>query len=176
MDNEKQNGSDMVEDDAAFRKVMGLLAASGASYRIHEHPPVCTVAEAHARVPHLTHHLIKTIVFKIKQGKWILAAVDKDDRVDYKRLADALGVKRTALRSIPPERVPRELGFQVGGIGPFPISEEIQVIADQGLVAMGTILCGGGLNTRTVEIDIQALITLAGAVTAPIVKEGSPAA
>ncbi len=159
------------EDNAAYKQIMRLLTDSGTDYRLHTHEPVCTVAEANAKVPHLTHNLIKTIVFKIKQGKWILAAVSKNDRIDYKKLADALGVKRTDLRSIPPARVTEALGFQVGGIGPFPIHADIQIITDAGLQGVGRVFCGGGMNTRTVEIDMDAIIRLSRAITAPIVKE-----
>ncbi len=161
------------EDNPAFTQILHLLNQSGADYRLHTHEPVCTMDEAHAKVPHLTRNLVKTIVFKIKQGDWILAAVHKDDRIDYKKLADALGVKRTALRSISPDQVAEELGFQVGGVGPFSIRDDIQVIVDTRLEGVGHIFCGSGLNTRTVEMDMDALVRLARANSAPIAKQTS---
>lgn len=153
-----------------FETVMELLAASGADYQLHAHQAVGTIEQAHALVPHLTCNLVKTIVFKIKNGQWILAAVHKDDRIDYKKLARVLGVKRTDLRSIAPEVVTNDLGFQVGGVGPFPVRKDIQVVMDERLKAVGPVFCGSGLNTRTVEIDMDDLVRLAQAKVAAIAK------
>jgi Cys-tRNA(Pro)/Cys-tRNA(Cys) deacylase len=158
------------DDTPVFRQIMGMLQNSGIPYRLHTHPAVCTMDEAHRLVPHLTRNLVKTIVFKIKNGHWILAAVHKTDRIDYKKLAETVGVKRTALRSIAPDQVTSELGFQVGGVGPFQVHPESRVVVDAKLSGIGTVFCGSGLNTQTVEMDMDNLIGLAQATVAPITK------
>lgn len=153
-----------------FNQILKLLQESGLNFHLHAHTEVCTIEQARQRVPHLTRHLIKTIVFQIKNGRWVLAAVDKDCRIDYKKLADALGTKRTALRSIAPDQVTKALGFQVGGVGPFPVRDEIQVVADVQLQGIGSVFCGSGINTQTIEMDMDDLIALSRAVVAPITK------
>lgn len=130
------------------------------------------MAQARREVPNLTHNLIKTIVFRIKDGHWILAAVPKDGRIDYKKLSIALGVKRTALRSIAAEQVTDTLGFQVGGVGPFRLRDDIQVVVDDQLNGVGRVFCGSGINTQTVEMEIDQIICLANAIVASITKSG----
>lgn len=163
----KANSND---ETTVFSKIMERLENSGLPYHIHSHPAVCTMDEAHRLVPHLTQNLIKTIVFKIKNGHWILAAVYKTDRIDYKKLAAALDVKRTALRSIAPDQVIKDLGFQVGGVGPFDVRNDSRVVVDTKLAGIGTIFCGSGLNTQTIEMDMGNLIGLVKATVAKITK------
>jgi len=145
-----------------YRHVLQLLEKSGATYRMHCHEPVTTIEAARRKVPHLTHNLLKTIVFRIKDTAWILAAVNGDARIHYKKLADAVGVKRKALRSISPDLVESELGFEIGGVGPFPVRPDIRVVFDQSVGKTGNVFCGSGRNTRTVEMDIADLVALTG--------------
>ena len=104
--------------------------------------------------------LIKTIVFEIKDKGWILAVVTGHDRIDYKLLARACDTNRKQIRSVAPETVERELGFEVGGIGPFPIDDSVNVIVDESLVDIGMIFCGSGRNTETIEMKMADLISL----------------
>ena len=154
-----------------YSRIMDMLGASGAPFRLHTHPPVTSIDEAVVKAPHLTHNLLKTIVFRIKDGDWILAAVTGDVRIHYKRLADAMAVKRRELRSIAPGEVESELGFQIGGVGPFPIRADVRVVFDAGLAHLGTVFCGSGRNTETVEMDIGDLIRLSQGQVYPIIRE-----
>lgn len=155
----------------AYDKVLAMLAESGAAYRFHDHVPIRTIDEAHEKAPHLTVNLLKTVVFRIRDGGWALAAVGGGDRIHYKKLGDALGVNRRDLRSASPEEVRSSLGFEVGGVGPFPVAEDVRVVIDRGLQDLGVIHCGSGLNTRTVEMELLELVGLSGAVFRPIVKK-----
>jgi Cys-tRNA(Pro)/Cys-tRNA(Cys) deacylase len=153
-----------------YQHIVQLLENSGAAYRMHRHEPVTTIDEARRKVPHLTRNLLKTIVFRIKDTAWILAAVNGDARIHYKKLADAVGVNRKTLRSISPEQVASELGFEIGGVGPFPVRPDIQVVFDQSVGQSGNVFCGSGRNTRTVEMDIADLVALVGGRIHPLCK------
>lgn len=153
-----------------YKRIIKLLERSGAAFRVHAHPSVTTIEEARRKVPHLTRNLLKTVVFRVKDANWILAAVNGNDRVHYKKLADALDVKRTQLRSIAPDQVESELGFDVGGVGPFPVRKDICVVFDSSVAQLGRVFCGSGKNTHTVEIEIADLIEIAHGRVFPISK------
>jgi len=153
-----------------YQKVIQMLEQSGADFHIHAHPPVTTIEEARQKVPHMTRNLLKTVVFRIKGSDWVLAAVNGSGRIHYKKLADALGVKRTALRSISPDQVASELGFEVGGVGPFRVSQDIRVVFDAPVAQLAHIFCGSGKNTLTVEMQAADLIALSGGCVFPIVE------
>ena len=155
----------------AYNHIQTLLTHSGVPYTLHDHPPVTTIEDARAKVPHLTVNLIKTIVFHIKDSHWILAGVNGMDRINYKQLGDAFGVNRKMLRSVSPSEVETELGFELGGVGPFPANDKIKVILDEGLMGLGKVFCGSGKNTVTVEMSVEDLATVAGARIAAISKK-----
>jgi Cys-tRNA(Pro)/Cys-tRNA(Cys) deacylase len=158
-----------------YEQVVAMLDAGGFAYNLHAHQPIRTIEEAHAEVPHLTRNLLKTVVFKIKDGHWVLASVKGSARIHYKKLADACQVKRTALRSISPAQVEQDLGFQVGGVGPFPVNHTIRIVLDQRLQDLDSIFCGSGSNTRTIEMRMTDLITITRATVYPIAKEDASA-
>ena len=155
----------------AYDKILNLLETGGAEYRLHDHIPIRTIDEALEKVPHLTKNLLKTVVFRIKDGGWILAAVGGTDRIHYKQLGECFGVNRRNLRSVSPEEVQSDLGFEVGGVGPFPVAENVMVVVNEGLKGLGRIFCGSGLNTKTVEIDLADLVRLSEARVYPIIKK-----
>ena len=155
----------------AYDHILSLLKDSGLPYTLHDHPPVTTIEDARAKVPHLTVNLIKTVVFHIKDSHWILAGVNGTDRIHYKHLGDALGVNRKLLRSVSPSEVEAELGFQIGGVGPFQVNENIRIILDQELMNAGTVFCGSGKNTVTIEMTVHDLAAVTGARIAAIRKD-----
>jgi Cys-tRNA(Pro)/Cys-tRNA(Cys) deacylase len=153
----------------AYATVLSLLEEHGIPHRLHTHDPIRTVVEAQARFQPGTENLVKTVVFRIKDGDWVLAAVRGADRIHYKALADALGVRRTDLRAIGPEEVELGLGFEVGGVGPFPIRPDLRVLFDLGVAQLERVVCGSGRNTVTVEIAAQDLIALGGGAVVSLV-------
>jgi Cys-tRNA(Pro)/Cys-tRNA(Cys) deacylase len=155
-----------------YQNVIQMLDQSGFAYQVHSHEPVTGIDDARQKVPHLTHNLLKTIVFRIKGGDWILAAVTGDHRIHYKKLADAMAVKRKDLRSIAPQQVEPALGFEIGGIGPFPVRSDIRIVFDESLTSLGNVFCGSGRNTRTIEMQITDLISLSQGMVYSIVKDG----
>ena len=154
----------------AFSIIHRLLKESGRPFTLIEHPQVRTIEDAHEKVPHLTRNLIKTVVFKVKDAQWVLAGVNSADRIDYKKLSQALEVNRKQLRSVPPEAVEEALGFEIGGIGPFPVAADVTVFLDESLLSLGSVFCGSGKNTVTVSMDIADLAAASNALTASIRK------
>jgi Cys-tRNA(Pro)/Cys-tRNA(Cys) deacylase len=155
---------------SAYLKITSILDAGNCRHRIHEHQPIVTVAEAVALVPELTENLLKTVVFRKKTGTWVLAALFHNRRVDYKKLSEAVGVNRRDLRPVAPADVELTLGFEIGGVGPFPICDTIEIVIDDAVTERDSILCGSGKNTCTVEMTVGDLLRVSHGVVAPISK------
>ena len=152
-------------------KITSLLNTARCRFTIHRHEPIVTVADAVARAPELTKTLLKTIVFRKKNGVWVLAALLHTDRVDYKRLAEAVGINRRDLRPVAASDIQAELGFEIGGVGPFPICDNTEIVIDDTARDLKSILCGSGKNTCSIEIDVRDLVRVANAIVAPISRE-----
>ena len=155
----------------AYEEIIKLLTRKGVEFEMHIHDPVRTIEDAEKKAPTLVRYLLKTVVFQIKSSFWILAAVPCHERIDYRKLAAALGVNRRQLRSLSPEEVEAELGFQVGGVGPIPWREDMKAVFDSSLLNSGTVYCGSGRNTVTLKLRFEDLLSLTGGVAHPIIRD-----
>lgn len=147
---------------SVYEQIVNVLQSHHIPYQLHEHEPVRTVAEVEAKLPFLLDKMLKTVAFRVKDGRFILAGLRGHDRIDYRQLAAYCGVNRRAVESMSPEAVEAELGFEVGGVGPFALQPEVIVLLDEQLAGLGTVYCGSGRNTATLAIDIADLLRVCG--------------
>lgn len=145
-----------------YDQIMTLLQSNNIPVELHEHEPVRTVAEVEAKLPFLLDKMLKTVAFRVKDGRYLLAGLRGHDRIDYRQLAAYCGVNRRAVESMSPEAVEAVLGFEVGGVGPFALQPQVIVLLDEQLAEMGTVYCGSGRNTATLAIDIADLLRICG--------------
>lgn len=145
-----------------YDQIIKLLDSHHVAYELHEHETVRTVAEVEAKLPFLLDKMLKTVAFRLKDGRFILAGLRGHDRIDYRQLAAHFGVNRRAVASMSPEAVEAELGFEVGGVGPFALQPDVVVLLDAQLANVGTVYCGSGKNTVTLAINFADLLRLSG--------------
>ncbi|MCL4267153.1 MAG: YbaK/EbsC family protein [Anaerolineae bacterium] len=141
-----------------YDEILRLLDKRGVVYTLHYHEPVRTVAEVEEKLPLLLDRMLKTIAFRLRDGRYVLAGLRGHDRLSYPLLARALGVNRRDVTSLSPEAVAAELGFAVGGVGPFALREDVLVLFDGRLTGMDTVYCGSGLSTVTLAVDFADLL------------------
>ena len=156
-----------------YDKISDLLTLRGIEFKIHLHETVRTIEDAKRIAPTLVPALLKTVAFKIKDSSWVLAAVRCQDRIDYRKLAAALNVNRRQLRTLSCEEIESELGYEVGGVGPIPVREDVKAIFDINLRNLGTIYCGSGRNTRTLELTFVDLLAASAGQVHSIARESS---
>jgi Cys-tRNA(Pro)/Cys-tRNA(Cys) deacylase len=156
--------------------VLNLLEQSGVNYKIHEHAPSVTYQDAADYLDFPLDRLLKAIAFRVKNGAYVLAAVNGKDRVDYKKLAQHLGTSRDKLVRLAPEEVEASLGYPLGGVAPIPTNAETKVVFDSRTLTLGKVFCGTGRNDRTLEIAITDLVKISGGSVALIVQEAGESA
>jgi Cys-tRNA(Pro)/Cys-tRNA(Cys) deacylase len=158
----------------SHERILVLLKTAGISHQVHKHAEIRTIDEAAQRAPHLLENLVKTIAFEIEATKRIvLAAVPHTSQLDYKALSAVLVCNRRALRLLPPARVESELGFEVGGLGPFVLQPNVEVVMDSAVLAQTWLRCGAGLRTRTLELSVADVVGISQAQVAVISKSAS---
>ncbi len=148
--------------------LLQLLDTSGVQYTLHSHVPLLTLRDVEEHVSFPVEGMVKTMVFRVKPSTWVLVALGAYSRVDYRKLADALGVKRSALVQASPEEVEAELGFQVGGVAPIPPREGVLAVYDEAVVGLGVVTVGSGRNDVTLEIAMSDLLRVVRPIVAPI--------
>ena len=154
-----------------YLAILTQLNNAGARYRQFRHEPLISAWELDETLPFALDNLLKTVAFRIKDEGLVLAGVQGFARIDYRALADVFGINRRQLRALGPEEVVAELAMEVGGVCPLPQSEGVAVVIDAAMAGLPTVICGSGLNTVTLEVETAALLTLSGAIIAPIARE-----
>ena len=157
------------------RRVSRCLASHGETYELHRHAEVRTIAEAQDTVPHLVDGLLKTVAFTIKDSpRILLVAIDCRRQVDYRAVATAAGCSRRALRLLSADRIEAELGFEVGGVGPFPVTPAAEVWIDADIPSSRRVRVGAGLRSETLELTCDALLRCSGGRRASLSKMFEP--
>lgn len=146
-----------------YDEIIRILREKGVTFKIHEHEPVMTMQDVKEKLPFPIEKLLKTLVFKIRNSFWILAVVRGQDKVNYRKLAKAFGVKRDVLVRPSVDEMRLELDFQIGGICPIPINDSIKAVFDKSMLDMNVVYCGVGRNDRSLEIRLQDLLQVSNA-------------
>ncbi len=141
-------------------EVRAFLEAAAIPYRTHNHAPLVSFEDAKTVLPFDPGSMVKGLVFRTPGGAYAIVALRGADRADYKKIADALGVRRADLRAADPADVEGELGMQLGGIVPLPINRAL-VLIDQAVAALDAIFCGSGRNDVTLELRARDLLRVA---------------
>ncbi|MFE1884547.1 aminoacyl-tRNA deacylase [Streptomyces diastatochromogenes] len=145
-----------------------VLAALGASLRLHEHPDVAEVLDVCAALGVPLERTVKTLAFVTPEDRLVLAALPGHARLRYGALARAAGIRRTDLSPAGAGRLARA-GMRPGGVCPVSADGAAVVVFDETVGGLGRVHCGGGRPDSSIEIDAAELIAaVPTAATAPI--------
>ncbi len=144
-----------------------LLESYGVAYTLHAHAPLLTVRDIEGAVGFPREQWVKALAFRIKGDGWVLVALQAYTRLDYRKLADALGVRRGHLEQPSPEELMLEMGYEAGGVAPIPAHPGVRIVYDTPVTTLPTAYCGTGRNDLTLEIAMADLLR----VVKPLVAE-----
>jgi Cys-tRNA(Pro)/Cys-tRNA(Cys) deacylase len=148
-----------------------LLRARRATFAIHRHPSVVTFEHAREALPFDVRCMVKGIAFRLPDGRYVIVAMPAERRADYKKISDAMGVRRQDLRAATPEELSSDLDMDVGGVAPFPVNGAT-VLLDDGIIGLGVIFCGSGRSDATLEIAEADLLRAAAGRLGSFAKTG----
>ena len=154
-----------------YEAIVQLLTASGVPFTIHEHIPSHTVADAEAQLDFPLERLLKTIAFRIRSGDYILAAARGPDRIDYRKLANACGTKRTDIFRLTPAEVVQAFHVEVGSVSPILLQEGVRFLFDTKVPTHETVFCGSGRPDRTLEIQLANLVQITHGHVLPLTSD-----
>ena len=112
------------------------------------------------------HRITKNLVSKTRKGEYVLLVVPGDKRVDLKAAAKVLSTKN--VRLIPFSEAGSISGYPPGGTPTIGHKIQMRVILDEGLTEFETFYCGGGSRDRLLELRVDEVIRLTGAIIAGI--------
>jgi Cys-tRNA(Pro) deacylase len=143
------------------------VAAAGLSYRVIEHGPVASVAEAALARGVEPPDVVKTLVVRRGDDDYVFVLVPGDRVLSWPKLRALLGVSRL---SLPDATLARDAtGYERGAITPFGATRAWPVIADDRLVGR-TITLGAGRHGVAVAVDADAAFAVLAAQIADVTQ------
>ncbi len=154
----------MTKDAADLAQYIAEQAITAELIHLSEETPT---VEAAARAVNAEPDQIGKSILFLADGNPHLVIANGLNRVDYKRLADYLGVSRRRLKLAKAQQVLEITGYPVGTVPPFGHTQPISTILEANVLTQDDFYAGGG--------EINALIRLTTAelqriLQAPIVS------
>ena len=147
-----------------------ILGDAGIPFAVHDHEPVATVAEIVVALPFPAEDHVKTLAFTAGD-RIVLAALRGSDRLQFGRLARALGVGRDRIAALAPEHVRDELGLEPGGVCPLVDRDDVTVLVDRHVLDRPRVFCGSGRNDATLELAPADLVAASRAAVADLAAD-----
>lgn len=152
-----------------FEILLDLLQAQDACFRVLEHP-----AEGRSDQVALVRGTApgqgaKAMLCKSRDGEagLFLAVLPGNRRLDFKRLAQAVGVRRTTLVS--PGEAMATTGCVIGAIAPFSFQEDMRLVVDPALVQQfPEIAFNAGRLDRSIVLDCDDYVRIARPMLHPL--------
>lgn len=144
-----------------------LFAALALTLTLVEHPPLRTVADAHAHWDDLPGLAVKNLFLKDAGGQFWLVVVPADISVDTKALAGAIGSRRLSFGSA--EALTTILGVEPGAVTPLAMindrDHQVRLVVHAQLAAAGAVLVHPLVNTATLIMspdDLERVLAARG--------------
>ena len=152
-------------------RITQLLRAAHVPYRLLPHDwPVYTVAEA-VRVRGVAiEEMIKSILLRDKDGRYVMACVPGDARLDTKAVRACLGTEWRRLHFASADEIQAVTGCVQGAVAPVGLPAEVPVIFDRSIAQRTMVNISSGDPTSGLELDPHDLIRIAHAQLASIVE------
>jgi prolyl-tRNA editing enzyme YbaK/EbsC (Cys-tRNA(Pro) deacylase) len=153
--------------------IIEMLEAQGVPYRLLPHSePVFTVDAAAAQRGVVREEMVKSILLRDKDRRYVMACVTGDDRLDPKAVRRHLPPEWKRLSFASQDEILSVTGCQQGAVAPLGLPEDVPVIFDQAIGACERVNISSGDPMAGLELASRDLIRLAGARLAPIAEPG----
>jgi Cys-tRNA(Pro)/Cys-tRNA(Cys) deacylase len=141
------------------------VRASGVAYRLVEHGPVRSLAEAAAARGVAVPDVVKTIVVRLAADDFRFVLVPGDRVISWPKLRALLGVARMSMPDAATAKA--ATGFERGTITPFGSTTAWPVIADERIRGR-EITLGGGRHGVALAVPADAAIAALRATVADV--------
>jgi len=149
------------------------LERAGVEFRVHTFDNDIAPGEvgygkaAAAALGVAEERVFKTLLVEVPGPiRQAVAIVPVSGQLSLKAMAVAVGAKRVDM--LDPRVAERTTGYVVGGISPFGQKKPLTTIVDVSALDHDTIFVSGGKRGLDIEVAPRALLSVLGAVSAPI--------
>jgi prolyl-tRNA editing enzyme YbaK/EbsC (Cys-tRNA(Pro) deacylase) len=157
--------------DALDTPVLRLLNAHQIAYRWLRHSqPVFTVEEAARQRGVVLQEMVKSILLRDRDGRYVMACVPGSARVNLNAVRAQLPPDWKRLTFASAEEILAVTGCVQGAVAPLGLPETVPVIFDEAIARCHQVNISSGDPHAGLELPAADLIRLAGARLAPIAE------
>jgi Ala-tRNA(Pro) deacylase len=144
-------------------KILKIFEEGGINYKFYEHEPVYTSEQA-AEVRGVELKTgCKSMILKTKEGKFIMANIAADRRIDLKKLERIVGDR---LSFATREEVLKATNCESGSVPPFGRLFGLQTLLDESVLENDFVNFNIGVLTKSVRISKEDLVRVMNPVIA----------
>jgi Cys-tRNA(Pro)/Cys-tRNA(Cys) deacylase len=145
---------------------MEITALAGVEHRFVEYVPGRGIEEAAERRGIAIERILKTMVVRVADGRYVLVMVPGDRLIDWKSLRTLLGERRLSLAG--EDEAYEATGFRRGTITPFGATGGWPLVIEASVAGAGEVSIGTGAEGIAVHLDADDLIAVTGGQVAAI--------
>ncbi len=138
-----------------------MLDELGLPYRIFEHQkPPESFEEAARQRGQTAGQIVRSIVFRLAEGQFVMVLMAGPGQVAWKRLRTALGVARISMAS--ETEVLAATGFVHGAVTPLGLPRPMRILADEFVFVQTEISIGSGVRGVAIILKPTDLLSALG--------------
>lgn len=145
---------------------MEITQLNGIDHRLVEYEPGRGIEEAAERRGIAIDRILKTMVVRIADGRYVLVMVPGDRLIDWRALRSLLGERRLSLAD--EEEAYAATGYKRGTITPFGAAGDWPLLIEASVEGSGEVSVGTGTEGVAVHLDADDLIAVTGGRLAPV--------
>jgi Cys-tRNA(Pro)/Cys-tRNA(Cys) deacylase len=132
------------------------LEKLGIPHKVFRHlGQVTSLEQAAAERGQRPSQVVRSILFRIGEGEFIMALVAGPAQISWKRLRQHLGQSRLTMAS--EDEVLAVTGYRVGTVSPFGLARPLKVLVDPGVLNEEEVSIGSGLRNTAVILKSKDL-------------------
>ena len=152
-------------------RITDILDAHGITYRVLPHSePVFTVETAAQQRGVVKEEMVKAILLRDKDGRYVMACVTGNARLDLKAVRAHLPKEWKRLHFASAEEILAVTGCVQGAVTPLGLPDDVPVIFDKAIAHCEKVSISSGDPMAGLELDPKDLMRVAGAQLAPIAE------
>ena len=137
------------------------LQQRGIPFREFRHPnPVLSLEQAAAERGQRPEQVVRSLLFRLAQGDYLMALVAGSRQVDWKALRRIVGQSRLTTASA--DEVRAVTGYEIGAVSPFALPQPVRVLLDESMLREAEVSIGSGERGTTVILATADLLRALG--------------
>ena len=147
---------------------MEIPELDGVDYRLVDYEPGRDIETAAERRGIAIERILKTMVVRVGDGRYVLVMVPGDRLIDWKALRSLLGERRLSLADADEAYV--ATGYRRGTITPLGAAGDWPLVIEATVEGTGEVSIGSGTDGVAIHLDVDDLIAMTDARVAPVSK------